>query len=292
MPAWRARAVLVRSAALMFSGLVVLVLLSYVAVSDRRTMLEEYLFELGGADKAPDWTDLPAQAPYPLSPAHQEPLASFLGSLHRKLRVSRMMRRAVHPTSLRKGLAHRRYALPPRWARNESILFAFALLTDTHVWAESSGRREFVTRVARDQVRDGLLVEASPMALGATLGELAKFAAAGGAFGVHAGDAVCGGASFSSPSEDYEIALGHVAQAERAALGQWPIHHVAGNHDLHPTQGGLASWSLAFRNVSGGAAGAAYRSIRRQGWRMYAACYPPCAAFRVLRFVHASHFAP
>lgn len=149
--------------------------------------------------------------------------------------------------------------------QNTTERFRFALIADTHLWHNTSGRSNFVARSDASPIRDGLLVASSPTVQGALLADLAKFAAGGGAFAVHAGDAVCGGASFHSPDVDYETSLRMLVAAEYGALGKWPIYHVAGNHDLHPSRGGLASWHRALgtrRNE------VAYRAIRHAGWRL------------------------
>jgi hypothetical protein len=74
-----------------------------------------------------------------------------------------------------------------------------------------------------------------------------------------------------------------IAAAERTALPGWPLHHVPGNHDLHPTLGGLEAWAATLGNSSAGphARGgshtahshrgrgrAHYRALRRDGWRL------------------------
>ncbi len=152
-------------------------------------------------------------------------------------------------------------------------LFRFALVTDTHWWRhEAAGRRAFSVASDASPTRDGLLVGRSVEVYGEVLRELRAFASLGGAFAVHAGDSVCGGASFRSPVAEYEAQLREAAAAERAAGfgAAWPIHHVPGNHDLHPQGGGLALWRRTFGNASGSAAGGsgAYRSFGHRGWRI------------------------
>jgi len=156
--------------------------------------------------------------------------------------------------------------------RNQSgDLFRFALVTDSHLWQNTSGRSSFQARSDAAAIRDGLLVSSSPIVYATLLAELSKFAARGGDFAVHAGDAVCGGASFHSPANDYDVSLRRLASAERAAVGSWPIHHVAGNHDLHPEMGGLDSWHRTLGSPRASAPGkeiVAYRALRRAGWRL------------------------
>ena len=156
-----------------------------------------------------------------------------------------------------------------QWRRNATELFRFALIADTHVWQQSVGRDAFSDRSDAAGIRDGLLVRNSPAVYSTLLQELARFAASGGAFAVHAGDSVCGGASFRSPPAEYEDALRTLVADERAVLGSWPIHHVAGNHDLHPSAGGLDLWRRVLGNRSGAPGPeVAYRSLRLRGWRL------------------------
>ena len=153
--------------------------------------------------------------------------------------------------------------------RNDSELFRFALVTDSHLWPSTAGRRAFSAIADARDIRDGLLVSHSPEVYAALLEDLRHFAARGGMFGVHAGDAVCGGNNFHANPEEFEAALRSVAATERAALGVWQMHHIAGNHDLHPTAGGLASWRRALGNATGAPrSDVAYRSIRTHGWRL------------------------
>jgi 3',5'-cyclic AMP phosphodiesterase CpdA len=153
--------------------------------------------------------------------------------------------------------------------QNASELFRFALVTDTHVWPAAAGRNDFTSRSDASPIRDGLLVRHSPQIYSAMLQELGRFAAGGGAFAVHAGDAVCGGNNFHSPANEYERALRMLAEEERAILGRWPIHHVAGNHDLHPKLGGLSAWQRELGNQTGAPRpDVAYRSLRHRGWRI------------------------
>mmetsp|Transcript_10762 Transcript_10762/g.27661 ORF Transcript_10762/g.27661 Transcript_10762/m.27661 type:complete len:263 (-) Transcript_10762:268-1056(-) len=83
------------------------------------------------------------------------------------------------------------------------------------------------------------------------------------------GDSVCGGNNFHSPAHEYEQALREVAAEERAMLGPWPMYHMAGNHDLHPVEGGLKSWLSVFGNQTGlSHTNAAYHALRFRGWRL------------------------
>ena len=156
-------------------------------------------------------------------------------------------------------------------------LFRFALVTDSHLWPASSQQRAFSARSDAQPIRDGLIVAHSSEVFTALLADLSKFAEGGGTFALHVGDVGCGGASFRASGAEFESQLRAVAAAERAALPRgWPIHHVPGNHDLHPEVGGLASWAAVMGNSSGGGiggfardgAGAYYRAIRLSGWRL------------------------
>ena len=176
-------------------------------------------------------------------------------------------------------------------------LFRFALLTDSHLWPPSSERLTFATKSDAQPVRDGQIVAHTPEIFAALLAALGKFAAGGGSFAVHAGDAVCGGNSFHSSARGFEHQLRSVAAAEHNALPRgWPMLHIPGNHDLHPERGGLDVWAATLGNSSGGGvgafasgfghgglglakrtgtiatsgdgSGAYYRAMRRDGWRL------------------------
>ena len=150
-------------------------------------------------------------------------------------------------------------------------LFRFALVADSHLWPPSADRVAFMSGSDAKDVRDGLLVGRSPETYSALLGELAAFARSGGAFAVHAGDAVCGGNSFGASAHDFEAQLRAAARAEQLALPRgWSVHHLPGNHDLHPIRGGLSSWASVLGNATlhEELGGAHYRSVRRHGWRL------------------------
>lgn len=159
-------------------------------------------------------------------------------------------------------------------AKLHPVAFSFALISDTHFWVDSASRVEWDKQSDKKEVRDGLLVGDSQQIFGELLRQLVKFKRGGGSFAVHAGDAVCGGASFNSPISDYEASLHsllgrslplptsyiHLCQAlhfvclplvsvtqnpsgeEQRTLGGWPVYHVPGNHDMSPGTGGLAYW--------------------------------------------------
>lgn len=153
---------------------------------------------------------------------------------------------------------------------NASDLFRFAFVSDTHFWPRSVERHAFTSRSDAQPIRDGLLVAHSPETFEALLGDLRSFAASGGAFAVHAGDIACGGASFKASGAEFEAQLRSAARAERSALPVgWPVHHMPGNHDLHPVVGGLDVWWRVFgdgRELDGD--GARYYSLQRDGWRL------------------------
>ena len=164
---------------------------------------------------------------------------------------------------------------------NSSDLFRFALVTDSHYWPPSPERRAFTTKSDSQPIRDGLLVAHSPETFATLLTDLNKFAASGGAFAVHAGDIACGGNSFHASGAEFESQLHAALRLERNALPPgWPVHHMPGNHDLHPIVGGLRTWVGIFGagagNGNGGgrgsslldSEGAYYRSLRRDGWRI------------------------
>ena len=114
----------------------------------------------------------------------------------------------------------------------EAPLFRFALVGDTHYWMPTDRRAAFLRMADSRATRDGLLVGDSPAVLQVVLGQLSAFARGGGQFAVHTGDSVCAGSSFEMPRTEYEHALRRVAELERAALGDWPVHHIPGNHDV------------------------------------------------------------
>ena len=121
-----------------------------------------------------------------------------------------------------------------------ACLFRFALVTDSHYWPPSPERRAFTTKSDSQPIRDGLLVAHSPETFATLLTDLNKFAASGGAFAVHAGDIACGGNSFHASGAEFESQLHAALRLERNALPPgWPVHHMPGNHDLHPIVGGL-----------------------------------------------------
>ena len=177
----------------------------------------------------------------------------------------------IHLGSFHPGGGHRHLsALSSGGSGNASrVLFRFALITDSHLWPATASRRVFSDRSDAASIRDGLLISRSPEVYASLLRELSTFAAAGGSFAVHAGDSVCGGATFGAPTEEYEAQLRALSAAERSALGTWPIHHVAGNHDLHPSDGGLDLWQRVLGNRSGAPRrDVAYRALALAGWRL------------------------
>ena len=189
---------------------------------------------------------------------------------------------APRSRSLRHQRSQRRLA-PASQGLNASESFRFALITDSHVWPRSHERRAFIADSDGREIRDGLLVAHSQEVYGDLLSDMKSFAKHGGAFAIHAGDAVCGGASFHASGPEFEGQLRAVAAAEHKALPSWPIHHVPGNHDLHPTEGGLAAWAATLGNSSGATAvamdhgpdrqadrdgGRHYWALRRDGWRI------------------------
>ena len=165
------------------------------------------------------------------------------------------MMRAAHLSLLLSALArvHSR--------SNDTALFKFAVLSDTHVWVPSAARDEYQRGSDGESEWDGLLVSDSDSLLRQVLITLAEFAASG-SFAVHAGDAVCGGASFNQTAEDYERSLEAIAAEQRAVLGTWPVFYASGNHDVDPTEGGLAKWVrlLGGSGMGDSMAGASVRS--------------------------------
>ncbi len=154
----------------------------------------------------------------------------------------------------------------------------FALFGDTHLWVDSIDRRRREDRVVSLPVRDGLLVNESLAVVSQLLAEVSEFAHAGGTFGVHLGDAVCGGSNFGQSTRDYEASLREYRRLEVAHLGDWPVLHVPGNHDIDSVRGGTVRWrSTMCANSSGigrlqcAAAGKApvnYVSITLGSWRV------------------------
>jgi 3',5'-cyclic AMP phosphodiesterase CpdA len=90
--------------------------------------------------------------------------------------------------------------------------------------------------------RDGLLIARSTSVLLRLLDDLAAFARGGGDGAIHLGDAVCGGGGFNQSADVYTSSLRWLRAMETRAAGNWPIHHVPGNHDLSPAGGGLRAW--------------------------------------------------
>ena len=180
-----------------------------------------------------------------------------------------------------RGRLHRRLAMnnstAGQFSNKADVLFRFALIADSHLWPASAEQQAFSAKSDSQPIRDGLVVARSSETFSAVLSSLQRFASGGGAFAIHAGDPACGGASFHASSREFESQLHAVATAERASLPTgWPIYHVPGNHDLEPNRGGLEPWlSILGGDVTSSGSGAsqpppahAYRSIRRDGWRI------------------------
>ena len=155
---------------------------------------------------------------------------------------------------------------------NDTALFVFAVMSDTHVWLPSAARDEYQRGSDGASERDGLLVDSSLTLLRQQLQTLQEFAATGGSFAIHCGDAVCGGGSFTKVAGEYESSLEAVVAEQRSALGSWPVFYASGNHDVDPTEGGLAKWRrlLGGSGMGEAASGAAvgYRAVRvAPGWQ-------------------------
>jgi len=125
-------------------------------------------------------------------------------------------------------------------------LLRFAVISDTHFWLPTSARLKFGEESIAKPVRDGLLVSDSEQVLRQLFAQLKAFAQAGGDFAIHAGDAVCGGASFHSPQPEFRSSLQSYREQERAALGDWPVYHRPRNPDLDPLDGGSETWHKVF----------------------------------------------
>ena len=156
---------------------------------------------------------------------------------------------------------------------NDTALFVFAVMSDTHVWLPSAARDEYQRGSDGASERDGLLVDSSLTLLRQQFQTLQEFAATGGSFAIHCGDAVCGGGSFTKVAGEYERSLEAVVAEQRSALGSWPVFYASGNHDVDPTEGGLAKWRrlLGGSGMGEAASGAAvgYRAVRvAPGWRL------------------------
>eukprot|EP00966_Prymnesium_polylepis_P239913 5547776-Prymnesium_polylepis.1 len=130
--------------------------------------------------------------------------------------------------------------------RNATV--RIAVITDTHYWPPSEHMRGWTAASDAAGERDGLLVGDSSAVVRQLLVELQAFAADGGAFALHLGDAGCGGGSFTQPEGEFRQSLSSLRDAERLELGRWPVFHVPGNHDLTPAgepgaRGGLGAWN-------------------------------------------------
>jgi len=157
-------------------------------------------------------------------------------------------------------------------------MLRFAVVSDTHFWQSTTARSSFISASDARAVRDGLLVSESDSVLPLLLSQLAAFARSGGDFAIHAGDAVCGGASFKQPAAEFVRSLASYRQTERRYLGDWPVFHIPGNHDMHPVEGGTAAWRAAFcsPNATGsgpckaqdGRVPPSYRALHAHGWRL------------------------
>ena len=156
---------------------------------------------------------------------------------------------------------------------NDTALFTFAVISDTHVWLPSAARDEYQRSSDGASEQDGLLVDSSAHLLRQQYLALSEFAAAGGSFAIHSGDAVCGGGSFTQMAREYERSLEAVVAEQRAALGRWPVFYASGNHDVSPTEGGLTQWRRLLGGSGMGDAGASaavgYRAVQvAPGWRL------------------------
>ena len=118
----------------------------------------------------------------------------------------------------------------------------FFLATDTHFWPPSRSRSKWMAVSDDASERDGLLIARSTSVLLRLLDDLAAFARAGGDGAIHLGDTVCGGGGFNLSADETESSLRWMRAMETRAAGNWPIHHVPGNHDLSPAGGGLRAW--------------------------------------------------
>jgi 3',5'-cyclic AMP phosphodiesterase CpdA len=153
--------------------------------------------------------------------------------------------------------------------------FSFALISDTHYWPASEAQRDFSKRVASQEVRDGLLVQASDEVLRHLLTDLGLFVKRGGKFGVHVGDVACGGKTFQQPRGEFEGAMRRYMQQLRERLGTWPVYHLPGNHDVTPGPGGgVADWVRIVGQTAASSAGGGnyregnYREVLQAGWQL------------------------
>jgi len=193
--------------------------------------------------------------------------------------LSLAARRQRHEARRRRGHF---IPLTPRERPPGAPLLRFAVFGDTHYWSKGLTRTAWEKHVASQPVRDGLLVEAVDAVLPRLLQQLSAFAASGGDFAVHAGDAVCGGSSFHQTPAEFTNSLHTYRELELCALGSWPVLHIPGNHDLHPGPRGVgrAAGTAAWREVMCAnqthavtsrrcAAGMPnYSSLRLPGWRI------------------------
>lgn len=161
------------------------------------------------------------------------------------------MRRRLHKVKSRRRLRPGSHLihLRPRELSSPADgppLLRFAVYSDTHYWVRSSTRSAWMRRVAAAPVRDGLVVDAAEEVLPLLLRQLSAFAASGADFAVHAGDAVCGGSSFQQEGGEFETTLRLYRSLEASVLGtSWPVYHLPGNHDIHPSGGGTRAWRKA-----------------------------------------------
>ena len=124
-------------------------------------------------------------------------------------------------------------------------------------------------------VRDGLLVQASAETLARLLAELQLFAKGGGKFAVHVGDVSCGGKTFMQPAEELRRAMRQYKQLLQKTLASWPVYHLPGNHDVTGPAGGTADWlsilgspnAASLDGLTGGGA-ANYRELLEPGWQL------------------------
>ena len=141
-----------------------------------------------------------------------------------------------------------------------------AIVTDTHFWPKSAARLRFSSLSDAQSSRDGLLVNATERLQPRLWASLRKFSASGD-FGVHLGDLVCGGRDFGTSPSNHRASLRAYHHARVAALGEWPMHHIPGNHDLDPEAiDGIATWAAELGTHT---TGHGWRSVRlAPGWRL------------------------
>ena len=167
----------------------------------------------------------------------------------------RRPRRSLRMLRMRRQRARQRRTLllgAPRGDPRSAPLARFAVFSDTHFWPPTETRLSWEKKQLSAPARDGLLVVGSEAVLPLLLSQLAAFKESGGRFAIHAGDVVCGGSGFRSPRGEFREALLSYREQLRAVLGEWPVHHLPGNHDISPTSvgNGLNAWRRILANRS------------------------------------------